>query len=145
MEGASNLFARLRIQQNPAQLDHLGRVLGDVDAMLVTRRRGVDDHVSVQLRRLPLTVGHRERRRVRQTNGPTSCAQVAPGRRFYFRPSPIEVVTCGRCRAEIFVLFCGSRGKGSGQLHSTAGTQRDGHSDPNGDLRTRPEHDGGRC
>lgn len=49
--GITHLLTGLGIQQDPSQLDHFGRVLGDVDAVLVTCRRDVDDDVAVQLRR----------------------------------------------------------------------------------------------
>lgn len=44
-----NLFAGLCIQQDPSQLNDLGGVLGNVDAMLVTRRSYVNDNVAVQI------------------------------------------------------------------------------------------------
>lgn len=45
----AHLFAGLRIQQDPPQLNDLGGVLGHVHAMLVTRRSYVNDNVAVQI------------------------------------------------------------------------------------------------
>lgn len=43
------LLAGLGIQQDPAQFDDLGGILGDIDAMLVAGGRNVDDDVAIQL------------------------------------------------------------------------------------------------
>lgn len=45
----AHIFAFLRVEQAPAQLDDFGRVFGDIDSVLVTGRRNVDDEVVVQL------------------------------------------------------------------------------------------------
>ena len=49
---STHLFASLCIKQYPTELDHLCRVLCDINAMFVTRSGYVDDDVSVKLRRL---------------------------------------------------------------------------------------------
>lgn len=46
------------VEKNPAKLDQLGRVLGDVDAMLIAGGRNVDHDVSVQLERGALGGSH---------------------------------------------------------------------------------------
>ena len=46
---ATYLLAGFGIQQDPPQLNHLGGILGDVDAMLVTGGCDVDDNVAIQL------------------------------------------------------------------------------------------------
>jgi len=44
------LLAGFGIQQDPPQLDHLCRVLGNVDAMFIAGGSDVDDDVAIQLR-----------------------------------------------------------------------------------------------
>ena len=44
----TNLVTVLGVEQDPAQLNHLGRVLCDIDAVLVARRGYVDDDVAVE-------------------------------------------------------------------------------------------------
>jgi hypothetical protein len=44
------LLAGLGIQQDPAQFDDLGGILGDIDAMFVAGGRNVDNDVAIQLR-----------------------------------------------------------------------------------------------
>jgi hypothetical protein len=43
------LLTGLGIQQDPAQFDDLGGILGNIDAMLVASGRNVDDDVAIQL------------------------------------------------------------------------------------------------
>lgn len=54
----AHLFQRLCVKQDPAQLNNLGRVLRDIDAVLVTGGRNVDDHVAVDVERRGLQSGH---------------------------------------------------------------------------------------
>lgn len=56
-------FGILSIDNNPANLDDLGAVLGDIDAMLVTRGSNVDDAVLLErrLRGLLLLIWNRRR------------------------------------------------------------------------------------
>jgi len=56
--GLSYLVKRLCIEQDPADLNHLGRVLGDVHTMLVAGGRNVDDDVAVDLERRGLGGSH---------------------------------------------------------------------------------------
>lgn len=57
-EGAPYLLAALGVQQNPSELDDLGRVLGHVHSVFITRRGNMYDHVTVQLGLLAGTVRH---------------------------------------------------------------------------------------
>lgn len=43
------LFKRLRVKENPSKLNHLGRVLRHVNAMLVARGSYVDDDVTIDV------------------------------------------------------------------------------------------------
>lgn len=61
----THLLAGLCVEQDPTQLDDLGRVLGHVHAVLVAGGRDVDDDVAVELRRGSLNGGHGERYRGR--------------------------------------------------------------------------------
>jgi hypothetical protein len=49
------LFERLCVDEDPGQLDDLGGILGDADAVLIACRPHVDHHIKVTRRR----VGHR--------------------------------------------------------------------------------------
>jgi hypothetical protein len=53
----AHLVAGLRIQENPAKLNHLRRIFRHVYSMLVTGGRDVDDDVSVQIALLGLPRG----------------------------------------------------------------------------------------
>jgi hypothetical protein len=46
---AAYLLAGFGIQQDPPQLDHLCRILGNVDAMLIAGGCNVDDDIAIQL------------------------------------------------------------------------------------------------
>ena len=48
-KSVSYLIAALAIKENPANLNHFGRVLGHIHAVLVAGRGHVDNDVSVQL------------------------------------------------------------------------------------------------
>lgn len=50
------LFAALRIEQDPAELDDLCRIFGHIDTVLITGRGHMDDDVSVQIGLLTLRV-----------------------------------------------------------------------------------------
>lgn len=52
------LVERLGIEQDPAKLDDLGRVLGHVDAMLVARSRNMDNDVSIDMGWWRLLIRH---------------------------------------------------------------------------------------
>ena len=55
----SHLFTVLCIEQDPPNLNDLGRVLGDVNTVFVARRRYINDDVAVELvlqRLLAMTV-----------------------------------------------------------------------------------------
>ena len=54
------LFEVVGVEKDPAKLDELGRVLGNVDAMLIAGSCDVDDHVPVDLERGSLLGGHGE-------------------------------------------------------------------------------------
>ena len=54
----AHLIQCIGIQQYPAQLNDLSRVLGHVDAVLVTGSGDVDDNVSVDLEGRALLCGH---------------------------------------------------------------------------------------
>lgn len=56
--GSAHLIQSICIQQYPAELDDLGRVLGHVDAVLVARRGDVDDDVPVDLEGRVLLSSH---------------------------------------------------------------------------------------
>lgn len=43
------LLERVRIKENPTELDNLGRVLGNVDAVLITGGRHVDHDVAIDV------------------------------------------------------------------------------------------------
>lgn len=47
------------IEQDPTQLDHLGRVLRHVDSVLIAGGSNVNDHVAVDVKRGWLRSGHR--------------------------------------------------------------------------------------
>lgn len=47
----AHFLKAIGIEKNPAELYDFGRILGNVDAMLVTGGCDVDDHVSVGLER----------------------------------------------------------------------------------------------
>jgi len=44
------LIAGLAVEQDPSQLDHLGRVLCHIHSVLIAGRRDVDDDVPIELR-----------------------------------------------------------------------------------------------
>ncbi len=46
------LFARLGIKENPTKLNDLGGVLGNIDAVLITRCGYVYHHITFEVRRL---------------------------------------------------------------------------------------------
>lgn len=56
--GAAYLVERLGIEQDPAKLDDLGRVLGHVDTMLVARSRNMDNDVSIDMGWRRLLIRH---------------------------------------------------------------------------------------
>lgn len=58
MVPATYLLAILRIQQQPANLDDLGRVLCHVYTMLITSRGHMNDQVAVDVGLWCLTGGH---------------------------------------------------------------------------------------
>lgn len=51
------LVTALGVEQDPSQLDDFGRVLGDIDPMLVTGGGDVNDDISIEVRLLSLVVG----------------------------------------------------------------------------------------
>jgi len=54
----THLFAAFGIEQDPTQLNHLGRVFCDIDAVLVAGGGYVDDQIAVQVRGLGALRGH---------------------------------------------------------------------------------------
>lgn len=55
---SSHLVAVLGVEQNPPELDNLGRVLGHVDAVLVAGSCNMDDDVAVEIAALGLRSSH---------------------------------------------------------------------------------------
>lgn len=55
---SSHLVAVLGVEQDPSKLDDLGRVLGNVDAVLVAGSCNMDDDVAVEVAALGLGSGH---------------------------------------------------------------------------------------
>lgn len=64
---ATHLLERICVEQNPSKLNNLGRVLGDVDAVLIARRGHMDHDIAVDVD-LGLR-GHDGRRRLRARDG----------------------------------------------------------------------------
>ncbi|KAH0551083.1 hypothetical protein GP486_007568 [Trichoglossum hirsutum] len=64
MDGAHYLLKILRIQKNPAELDHLRRVLRDIHPMLIARCGNMDDNVAIQVRLMAQAARHLSRVRV---------------------------------------------------------------------------------
>lgn len=56
--GEVYLIATLCIKQDPAKLNYLSRVLGNIHAMFITRCGHMDDHITVEIGFLPLIVCH---------------------------------------------------------------------------------------
>ena len=54
----AHLLEVMGVEQNPAKLDQLGRVLCNVDTMLITGSRNVDHDVSIKLERRALGGSH---------------------------------------------------------------------------------------
>lgn len=52
------LITTLCIKQDPAKLNYFGRVLCNIYAMFITRCGHMDDHITVEIRFLPLIVCH---------------------------------------------------------------------------------------
>ena len=43
------LIAGLCVEQNPSELDHFGRIFGDINAMLIAGGGHMDDDIAVEL------------------------------------------------------------------------------------------------
>lgn len=56
--GGTHLLARFGIEQYPSELNDLGRVLGDINTMLVAGCSDMYHHVSVEIRGLGAVGGH---------------------------------------------------------------------------------------
>jgi len=54
----AHLVERAGVEQNPTELNHLSRVLGDINSMLVARGCDVDHDISVDLQGRALLGGH---------------------------------------------------------------------------------------
>lgn len=75
------LFAGLCVQQDPTKLDDLGRVLGNIYAVLITRRGNVYHDIAVEVRCLRRGggLGGHNHRMLREPAAQLSSRQVAWG------------------------------------------------------------------
>ena len=70
------LFTALRVEKNPAELDHFCRIFCHVHPMLITGRSDVDNHVAVEVGLLHRMIRHCQLSLYVRFLEPRSCSQL---------------------------------------------------------------------